>query len=397
MNIDDIAKRALTKLKLKYGIPEKGFIAGGALANLMWEEVSGTPAIINDIDVFVFKDEKEKDTIFQYKDADVEYIESYKFITRYVHIKNSYQISKTLNEGAFNYIEYHSSEPCPEMILDSFDINCTGVGFSIEENKFYVKKEFIEFLKTGDLKIINLTTPAHTAIRIVKKADELKARYEDFELDMCSFLIKKGKLFQDSDRIRFMKKYADIYNKYREKLNNFFELKRDIDLESYLLVYKSSLKEIYCLESKKDSSIFDSCISKPNNIPPLSKDFLFYVRKIMYDSKKKEVWDKLPYFYTQDNYLDINYEQTDVDCLLNLVNKHPKLIKSLVGMNLSEQVKLTKNIIDKVGEMFNYETAISVLENIKLNPNMEYDEDDCLILGLSVRKKINHNVIEIPF
>jgi hypothetical protein len=53
--------------------------------------------------------------------------------------------------------------------------------YSIDEDKFYWTKDFEDFLSNGNL-VTNLRTPCHTAIRIVKKQDELNAILDDFEL-----------------------------------------------------------------------------------------------------------------------------------------------------------------------------------------------------------------------
>jgi hypothetical protein len=54
MNIESLGRQSLQKLKAYPNFPSTGFIAGGSIANLIWENVSGIKAIINDIDVFVF-------------------------------------------------------------------------------------------------------------------------------------------------------------------------------------------------------------------------------------------------------------------------------------------------------------------------------------------------------
>jgi len=113
VDINKISRKALTILKLKYKIPERGFIAGGALANLMWELVSGNKAIINDIDVFIMTDlideesEKEKlkvnyslppnlrpksDKIYDFKELESVYHGRYDQIAHRVDKKNYYII-----------------------------------------------------------------------------------------------------------------------------------------------------------------------------------------------------------------------------------------------------------------------------------------------------------------
>ena len=54
MNVKQLAEKAIDRIKTTWGLPQSGFIAGGSIANLIWEEVSGNKAIINDIDVFLF-------------------------------------------------------------------------------------------------------------------------------------------------------------------------------------------------------------------------------------------------------------------------------------------------------------------------------------------------------
>ena len=56
MSLYQFAKSWITYLKDNFGtFPDKGFIAGGSLANLIWEQKSGNVAKINDIDIFIYK------------------------------------------------------------------------------------------------------------------------------------------------------------------------------------------------------------------------------------------------------------------------------------------------------------------------------------------------------
>jgi hypothetical protein len=52
MQIEKLATNALEYLRSKYTLPKSGLIAGGCLGNLIWEQVSGNIAVVNDIDVF---------------------------------------------------------------------------------------------------------------------------------------------------------------------------------------------------------------------------------------------------------------------------------------------------------------------------------------------------------
>jgi hypothetical protein len=55
MNIENLARKAIEHIKATYpNFPKEGYLAGGSLANLIWEYVSNNKAIINDIDIFNF-------------------------------------------------------------------------------------------------------------------------------------------------------------------------------------------------------------------------------------------------------------------------------------------------------------------------------------------------------
>ena len=54
MEIEILARKALDILKSKWGLPKRGFLAGGSLANTIWELHSGNKAVVNDIDIFLF-------------------------------------------------------------------------------------------------------------------------------------------------------------------------------------------------------------------------------------------------------------------------------------------------------------------------------------------------------
>ena len=54
MNIESLGRQAIDRIKSEWGLPLHGFVAGGAIANIVWELVSGNKAVVNDIDIFVF-------------------------------------------------------------------------------------------------------------------------------------------------------------------------------------------------------------------------------------------------------------------------------------------------------------------------------------------------------
>ena len=92
MNIEKIARKALTIIKLKYGLPKSGFLAGGSLANIMWEIISGNKAIVNDVDIFLFNKLEEKSQYkkeFKFEKIETSYFQSYNHVCTGSSIKDS--------------------------------------------------------------------------------------------------------------------------------------------------------------------------------------------------------------------------------------------------------------------------------------------------------------------
>ena len=151
MELEILARKALEKIKKRYGLPKSGFLAGGAIANSIWKLVSGTPAVINDIDVFVFNekievfDEYDRSSLFRYADKDLKYFDTYSGISWNTYTKDFYSIVSAERDGIFNYINYNSNSDRPELILNSFDINCTKVGYSIDEDEFNKLRNVVMF------------------------------------------------------------------------------------------------------------------------------------------------------------------------------------------------------------------------------------------------------------
>lgn len=408
MEIEILARKALDILKSKWGLPKKGFLAGGSLANTIWELHSGNTAVVNDIDIFLFNGTLEnqeeiskEDSLYRFKEEDVRFYEEYTGMCWNSYTKNFYIITSSEKKGIFNEIEYKASTDSQHIILTSFDINATRVGYSIEEDKFYWTPEFEDFLKTGELKISNLQTPSHTAIRIAKKSKELNAKLDEFEFKLISYSLSRQ--FSDLNKLRFKERYFELYNQNKEILEPYFTIGRDTEIESFLKLQKAVETELYMLTAtdhflpikKKDSEDYDLLsIFDQNNIFGdinlqniyTSKDFLFYIRNI-HNTDLETIWAKVYFFYTDSEYVDVDVSKEDLNLLSRLGNFAPRSIENLKGMKISKQLSLVKKLLDIYKE--DPIIAISILE--KGNSDLYDDLDnECnqLLLELSVRKEI---------
>jgi hypothetical protein len=398
MNIDSLIRTSIERIKTNWGLPERGFIAGGSIANIVWELVSGNKAIINDVDIFHFDgeigaiDTSDNSLLFRYQEKDTKFFEDYVGMCHTQVNKDFYVIVSSDTEGIFNNIKYKSNKPDTDLILRSFDINATGVGYSIEEDKCYWTEDFEKFLQSGELKVCNLMTPSHTSIRIIKKADELNCKLDHFEIDLLKHSLEWR--FGDIIKIRFRERYFDIFKKYKDTLSEDFEIRRDEVAEEYVRIqFKEDVRLYYLypiIKNKPDDVsefLYGRQVFSDENIQKIhnSLDFLFYMRNIYGNSDLKILWENLYYFYKQKEYVDCFPEKSDLEFLSRVAKYAPDSIENLKGLKLSEQIKLVKDIFQKFES--DPIVAISILERHKLN-EIELTDENLFLLELSVRKKI---------
>jgi len=388
MNIEQLAKNAIDRIKTTWGLPQSGFIAGGAIANIIWEQVSGNKAIVNDIDVFLFDGILEKlvqdksQTLFEHSIKEDIWYEDYNGIAFMTKEKDFYCITESTKDGMFNYIKYKSNSPEPRIVIDSFDINCTAIGYSIDDDKFYWTEEFENFIKTGVLRVTNVKTPSHTVLRIIKKADELNATLTDFELNILQYALSEN-VHLSPYKVRFQERYLDIFVKYIDKLSEFFYLQKDVQCIEWLRVSQNKDVKLWKLVSSNQRVFEDK------NLSDLKADnYLFYIRNI-YSNKNqnlKLIWENLHYFYDTPDYVDKEVSEEDIKLLSRFVYNAPNAISNLKGLKLSEQINLVKKLLEVYKD--DPIIAISVLEKNKLDKDIELDEQTKLLLELSVRKEI---------
>lgn len=389
MNIESLARQAINIIKEKWGLPTTGFLAGGSIANIIWELVSGNKAVVNDLDIFHFDGIKEfldksESSLFDFKNQEIKYYEDYVGLSFKIRTNEFYSIVSAERDDMFNNIRYKSNTEDPSLIIRSFDINSTKIGYHIESDKIYWTKEFEDFLKSGQLKVCNLLTPCHTALRIAKKSKELNAKLDEFEFKLLQYGLSRG--FSDKIKRRFKEKYQKMYNEYSDIISPFFRIERDKDVENYVLLQFNEKVELFYLEPvyvNKSKEIFDDVnLDSIYNVT----DFIFYMRNIFGDERLSNIWSKLHWFFISENYVDVDLQKEDIDLLHRFSSHAPGIIENLKGLKLSEQIKVIKTFLDKYKD--DPIVAISILETFKVDKNIILDDQMILLLELSVRKKI---------
>lgn len=397
MNIESLGRQAIDRIKSEWGLPLHGFLAGGSIANIVWELVSNNKAVVNDIDIFIFDGiEKELDTdknsLFSYQEKETKYYEdNYTGMNFNNYTKDFYSIVESEREDIFNTIRYKSNTSDPSLIIKSFDINATRIGYDIDNDKLYWTSEFEEFLKTGELKISNIMTPSHTAVRIAKKSKELNAKLEEFEFKLLQYALSYR--FVDRIKLRFKERYLEMCKDHKDILSKYFKMSRDLDTEDFVLRKTGEKVNLYYLipECSEVLSEFESPkkIFEDDNLNKIFKstDFLFYMRNIYNKEQNlKDMWSKLYYYFNDVHYIDKEVSQEDMNLLQRFSNYAPGSIEKLKGLKISEQIKIIKKFLDKFKE--DPIIAISILENIKVDKDIILDDQTMLLLELSVRKKI---------
>jgi hypothetical protein len=387
MNFENIFKEVIVEMKKNWNLPSSGFLCGGSLANLIWEKTSGNKAVVNDIDIFIYKGKPESEdfvfTNFNINKTERAIYETYSGLNISYDRTVSHVILNSRREDIINYIDIYSEAYNPQSILDSFDINCCQVGYLLEEDKFFYTKGFLKFLETGKLELVNLHTPAHSAIRLAKKADELGVEVPKFEIEVAAISISQVFLL-DIQKLRFKEKYHDLFKKYENHLSDKFELVRCCESELELSYRNIKADPLYRLSPK---NIMIKGVERLG--VSTSKYFLSWIRQVKGNPKLEELWKKLFVAYdsklTFEEYLDVEPNEDDLELLGKIIKWAPKSLKNLHGLKYSEQI----DIIKRVFEHFKSKplVGISLLETLKIDEKFDFDDEmSMLVLELSLRK-----------
>jgi len=392
MNYSKIFRQAIDEIKSKWELPTSGFLAGGSISNVVWNIVTGKDAPVNDLDIYHLQEIKtdmgsnylRKKQHFIRNEKEV--YEDYTGIQIGYTQKGYYTIEKVSVNGIFNDIDYIATVDDRSLILDSFDINACQLGYDIEKDEFIWTKNFEEFLKTGELRLCNLTSPPHSAIRLVKKKHDLGAILPDLELDIiCAIL--GSRRFIDTQKSRFKDRYANLFKKYESDLKSRFKLVREEDLEEYLKFNLGVDDKIWSLESI-DTTFKINFGEIPGLL--LSKDFLYYSRNILNNKELEKAWFKLhPVIDSSipfDKYFDMPFDKNKVRRLGKLITHAPNSSKNLKGLSFSEQL----NVFDTILSKFPNDPliAIKILENFEVKNYDINDEMELLLMELSIRKEL---------
>jgi len=404
MDIELLAREAIDHLRTNNDkFPQSGYIAGGSLANLIWEYVSGNKAVINDIDIFNFSGihNQEESKLLTNSSNKLFYVErerkmyqDYTGFCTTIFSKDYYLITHTQNDGIYNQIFYQGTTDKIELVVNSFDINCTQIAYDVKNDKFFWTDYFEEFLKSGELKFTNLNSPHHSSIRILKKRDELSAKLDPEEFKLCVYAIANN--LNGITRRYFSEKYANIFLKYKSELENWFVLTEENEVSELIKFQKNLDIKIFTLYINPIidiGSIFPNILTTYNG---RVEDFLLFKRHIEKSQQATMIWKKVGYLFSKlgPKYLDETPNLEDLELLYRVTYNTANIISNIDNLTLSQQIELIKKLFDKFQS--DISIALAILEKNKFySTEIDLDDDSSLLLELSVRKEIINNKYRI--
>ncbi len=371
-------------------LPEKGFLAGGAICNTILSLIDGKDYPINDIDIFYEVDFKIcGDGLSSRSSENNLHMNNYEELMSIENRGISYSIVSTEIDGIFNYVNirkiYNDLDDTTKYshIIRSFDINCTMVGIDLVTNELVYTKEFEEFIRTRQLMVCNPYTPCHSSLRLIKKRDELGC-YLDIDKEM-RFLSQIFNIYVNpytNDLKRrfgnfFSEKYKDLYDKYKDIISEYFEMINFVDINErkYKEEHNSDVP-LYLLKEWSDKSHLHTLIPIKYNTP---EKYLSYIpESIKNPLSVKKLWDLFErsnksdikkaemvlsneftrhFFFVVDNFYKCDFNEKNVE-EFNKILKNKNIFLGVIksaNLNLQETLNFSKvisNISNKGSHLF---------------------------------------------
>jgi hypothetical protein len=185
--LDVLVERGLDFAKL----PQDCFIAGGSVSNVLISMLHGGEPIVNDIDVYVKTDDKNAKvgnswypSMYTTEDS-IEVLDDDYGRIYISEGGDRMRVVAHRRDGVLNIIQYAyekgyqrmngkpSTKTECELTIEGFDLNCCMAGIDLSNRKIVYNENFVDFLKTKQLKVVNPMAPIQTTIRIYKKLKDL--------------------------------------------------------------------------------------------------------------------------------------------------------------------------------------------------------------------------------
>lgn len=161
-----------------------GFLAGGAVSNIIYSLIYGGEPVVRDIDIFNYIDNNDgwdvdydEDTTIEVHGRGITDCDQYGNL--YIRSDGDFSVMRSHKRvGVLNYVDVSigSSKPIfnkDMILLNGFDLNCCQSGLDLVGGKILYTKHFLKFLKTRELLVTTPISPLQTAIRMLRKVKDL--------------------------------------------------------------------------------------------------------------------------------------------------------------------------------------------------------------------------------
>lgn len=299
------------------------FVAGGSVANTLFYLIHGGKLVINDIDVY------KQVPIPKYdENGQVSQVKNPWYPTTYTNeegleiLDDHYgrvfvsetgtrmRVSKHSRDGIFNNIEYIYEDGRSKLkikskelvIIEGFDLNNCKAGLDMVNSKIIYTPEFVEFLETKQMKVINPCAPLQTTIRIYKKMKELDV-YCDVEHEI-RFLTIASKHLNNTQITKVIgPETKQKYDKIKDFVEQYFVLREpknseEIPYNLREIYYKDNVRnpkvQIWLYDAVMDFDIIEN-VGSINNLKR--------VWELLYTFKKKSEQDKINKIFYKNVFL----------------------------------------------------------------------------------------------
>lgn len=180
-------------------LPERGVVAGQAVASAFLDLYAGGGGVYNDVDIFrkVTSGEvlRREGTALQTVGLTTTGLPSkiplgedalaeYSAMSCFLEAVRSYRVSTVSRAGMLNFVNcavpgYLGRELSASRVIQSFDLNCVRVAVDLESSTLVWDRHFEKFIHSRQLEIAAVHTPWHTFLRLLKKLEELPGVFAD--------------------------------------------------------------------------------------------------------------------------------------------------------------------------------------------------------------------------
>ncbi len=391
----------IKELNTLQSLPKRGLLAGGSLANKIWEKVTGKQMPVNDIDIFTYGGhlepngdlDKNRYTKYTWVQKDkAKKLDTYSGIKYESKHNKCYRIEEHAREGLLNTVSYLANTTDYNLIIESFDINCTQVGYDLQTNELFYTQHFNDFINTAELKVVCANTPCHTAIRLLKKRDELYAKL-DKSIEFKYLSVARTQTFENYIRHFFGEKYMDMIKlEWIEELSQENIYIKSVDTSGWkspgkmwtFRTHKESLKEEGdFLLKEHDIRYSNEGVRHLRSLDDLN----FYMRNVYGDKAKEEIWSYFGQMWSRNrDYVNNIPHIDDIKWLCTYYYNTPQIEITLDGLTFDEQI----SIVRRLETLTDVETTSGILKVCKIS-NINISDDDVLLMSLKARRIISEN------